>query len=167
MMRTLLPCPCSYRTLSRSTITRGRPSVLPFFFALRSPAVTRSRIMCARVQRLRQASGRASSLAGCPSAFAASMPFIVRQYLRRGRSASPLTHRNDPMPRTYSSNDKIRAELAWVNETPDPTKCGCRHVRCCEETGHKCGECSRPVATKSSRLSDMPLRPLVATRWEA
>ena len=24
------------------------------------------------------------------------------------------------MPRTYSSIDKIRAELAWVNETPDP-----------------------------------------------
>src|SRR5262249_51324083 len=28
------------------------------------------------------------------------------------------------MPRTYSSVDKIRAELAWVNETPDPNKCG-------------------------------------------
>ena len=24
------------------------------------------------------------------------------------------------MPRTYSSIDKIRAELAWVTETPDP-----------------------------------------------
>jgi hypothetical protein len=24
------------------------------------------------------------------------------------------------MPRTYSSIDKILAELAWVNETPDP-----------------------------------------------
>jgi hypothetical protein len=30
------------------------------------------------------------------------------------------------MPRTYSSIDKIRAELAWVSETPDPNKCGCR-----------------------------------------
>jgi hypothetical protein len=29
------------------------------------------------------------------------------------------------VPRTYSSKDKIRAELAWVNETPDPNKCGC------------------------------------------
>jgi len=24
------------------------------------------------------------------------------------------------MPRTYSSIEEIRAELAWVNETPDP-----------------------------------------------
>jgi hypothetical protein len=30
------------------------------------------------------------------------------------------------MTRTYSSIDKIRAELAWVNETADPNKCGCR-----------------------------------------
>jgi hypothetical protein len=37
------------------------------------------------------------------------------------------------MPRTYSSIDKICAELAWVNETPDPDKCGCRNLRCCEE----------------------------------
>ncbi len=27
------------------------------------------------------------------------------------------------MPRTYSSIEKIRAELTWVNETPDPNKC--------------------------------------------
>jgi hypothetical protein len=26
------------------------------------------------------------------------------------------------MPRTYSSIDKIRAEPAWVTETPDPNK---------------------------------------------
>jgi hypothetical protein len=44
--------------------------------------------------------------------------------------------------------EKIRAELAWVNETPDPNKCGCRNVRCCEETGHKPGSCSGTVATK-------------------
>jgi len=30
------------------------------------------------------------------------------------------------MPRAYSSIEKIRAELAWVNETPDPNKCGDR-----------------------------------------
>ena len=24
------------------------------------------------------------------------------------------------MPRTYSSTEKIRAELAWITETPDP-----------------------------------------------
>jgi hypothetical protein len=52
------------------------------------------------------------------------------------------------MPRSHSSIEKIRAELAWVSERPDPNKCGCRHVRCCDETGHKRGECSRPVATK-------------------
>jgi hypothetical protein len=52
------------------------------------------------------------------------------------------------VPRTHTSIDKIRAELAWVNEEPDPAKCGCRHARCCEDSGHLRGECSRPVATK-------------------
>jgi hypothetical protein len=46
------------------------------------------------------------------------------------------------MQRTYSSIDKIRAELAWVSETPDPNKCGCRNLLCCEETGHKPGACA-------------------------
>src|SRR5215471_13919955 len=55
---------------------------------------------------------------------------------------------------------KIRAELAWVNETPDPNKCGCRNLRCCEETGRKPGDCASPVATKFSRQwSFMLLRP--------
>jgi hypothetical protein len=40
------------------------------------------------------------------------------------------------MPRTYSSIDKIRAELAWVNEPVDPNVCGCRHLLCCEQTSH-------------------------------
>src|SRR5262249_57053455 len=52
------------------------------------------------------------------------------------------------MHRTYSSIDKIRDELAWVNETPDPNKCGCRNARCCEETGHKAGACMGGVTTK-------------------
>jgi len=52
------------------------------------------------------------------------------------------------MPRSYSSMDKIRAELAWVTDTPDPNKCGCRNLRCCEETGHNPGECAGVVATK-------------------
>src|SRR5262249_16665808 len=52
------------------------------------------------------------------------------------------------MPRTYSSIDKIRAELAWGTETPDPNKCGCRNLRCREETGHNPGECAGVVATK-------------------
>jgi len=32
------------------------------------------------------------------------------------------------MGRTHSDIDKIRAELTWVTETPDPDKCGCRNV---------------------------------------
>ena len=52
------------------------------------------------------------------------------------------------MPRTRINLEKIRAELTWVIEAPDPNKCGCRNVRCCEETGHAAGACSRAVATK-------------------
>jgi hypothetical protein len=52
------------------------------------------------------------------------------------------------MPRTYSSIEKIRAELTWITETPDPNKCGCRNVRCGEETGHKQCACAGAVATK-------------------
>src|SRR5262245_8465371 len=51
------------------------------------------------------------------------------------------------MPRRQYSIEKIHAELAWVNETPDPNKCGCRNVRCCEETGHPKGACAGIVAT--------------------
>jgi hypothetical protein len=65
------------------------------------------------------------------------------------------------MPRTYSPIDKIRAELAWVNETPDPNKCGCRHVRCCEETEHKPGAWAA-VAMKFWTFSWSPsVRPAV------
>jgi len=52
------------------------------------------------------------------------------------------------MPRTYSSIEKIRAELAWMNEPPDPNKCDCRNLRCCEETEHKPGACPGAVAPK-------------------
>jgi len=38
--------------------------------------------------------------------------------------------------------------LAWVNEAAAPNKCGCRNLRCCEETGHKPGACNGAVATK-------------------
>jgi hypothetical protein len=44
------------------------------------------------------------------------------------------------MPRTYSNIEKVRAELAWVNETPDPNKCGCRNVRCGEEAKCLCAD---------------------------
>src|SRR5262245_52854260 len=52
------------------------------------------------------------------------------------------------MARKHSNLEKIRAELAWVNETPDPNKCGCRHLRCCKETGHKPAACTGVVATE-------------------
>jgi hypothetical protein len=52
------------------------------------------------------------------------------------------------MLHTFSWMEKIRAERAWVTETPDSNKCGCRNLRCCEETGHKPGACAGVVATK-------------------
>ena len=42
------------------------------------------------------------------------------------------------MPRSTSPIEKIR-ELAWVNEPVDPNVCGCRHLLCCEQTGHVAG----------------------------
>jgi len=45
------------------------------------------------------------------------------------------------MPRTYSPIDKIRTELAWVNEPVDPNVCGCRHLLCCEQISHPVGKC--------------------------
>ena len=65
--------------------------------------------------------------------------------------------------RTYSSIDKIRVELAWVNETQDPNKCGCRNLRCCEETGHKPGACSGSVANE---VLDFSLGVLLCPRRE-
>jgi hypothetical protein len=38
------------------------------------------------------------------------------------------------MPRTQASIEKIRAELAWVNETPDPNKCGRRKSMLCRNS---------------------------------
>jgi hypothetical protein len=37
------------------------------------------------------------------------------------------------MPRTCSLIDKIRTQLTWGTETPDPNKCGCRNVLCCRD----------------------------------
>ena len=39
--------------------------------------------------------------------------------------------------RTFSTIDKIRTELAWVNETPDPNKRGCRNLRRCDAVSTK------------------------------
>ncbi len=51
------------------------------------------------------------------------------------------------MRRTRTSIKKIRAELTWVNQPLHPAKCSCRHMRCCEETNHTAGECTRSVET--------------------
>jgi hypothetical protein len=51
------------------------------------------------------------------------------------------TRHNWEMPRLSSSIEKIRAELAWVNEPVDPNVCGCRHLWCCEQTAHTAGKC--------------------------
>ena len=59
------------------------------------------------------------------------------------------------MPRSYSNIDKIRAELAWVNEPVDPNVCGCRHLLCCEQTKH---------ASANVRVS--PLKRCGVFRWE-
>jgi hypothetical protein len=53
-----------------------------------------------------------------------------------------LLMRSGAMPRTYSNLEKTRTELAWVGEAPDPNKCGCRNVRCCQRTGHQHDACT-------------------------
>jgi len=58
------------------------------------------------------------------------------------------------MPARRSSLDAIRAELAWVTETPDPNKCGCRNVRCCEETANNPERMCRRSLCK---ILDVPL----------
>jgi len=56
------------------------------------------------------------------------------------------------MPRTYSSIDKIRAELAWVNETPDPKECGSR----CSSYWYLCSANSAgPVADFLLNISEI------------
>jgi hypothetical protein len=52
------------------------------------------------------------------------------------------------MPRTYSNIEKIRAELAWLNEPVDPNVCGCRHMLCCEKTGHALAKCANKPTEK-------------------
>src|SRR6266850_8195835 len=52
------------------------------------------------------------------------------------------------MPIRHSSIESIRAELTWVTETPDPNRCGCRHVLCCEREGHAPGACGSSPTTK-------------------
>src|SRR5262249_44870181 len=69
----------------------------------------------------------------------------------RNSNAGEMNRRINSCRATYSCIDKIRSELAWVNETPDPNKCGCRNVRCCEETGHKPGACPGQLQRSSGR----------------
>src|SRR5215468_2059279 len=52
------------------------------------------------------------------------------------------------MPARRLSLDAIRAELAWVNQEPDPNRCGCRNVLCCEREHHAPGACTSLPTTK-------------------
>jgi hypothetical protein len=52
------------------------------------------------------------------------------------------------MPRTYSSIEKIRAELAWVNETPDPKNVAVAISDAARKLGTGQGACAGAVATK-------------------
>src|SRR5438552_1095353 len=52
------------------------------------------------------------------------------------------------MPARCLSLDAIRAELAWVNQEPDPNRCGCRNVLCCEREHHAPGACTSPPTAK-------------------
>src|SRR5437867_8676140 len=47
----------------------------------------------------------------------------------------------------HDEHREDRAELAWVNQPLDANKCSCRHMRCCEETNHVAGACTRSVET--------------------
>ena len=47
----------------------------------------------------------------------------------------------------HDEHREDRAELAWVNQPLDANKCSCRHMRCCEETNHAAGACTRSVET--------------------
>jgi len=59
------------------------------------------------------------------------------------------------MRRPRTSAEEIVKELSWVSETPDPSKCGCRDVRCGKDSGHVAGECGHA-----------PTEKLWAFRWE-
>jgi hypothetical protein len=58
------------------------------------------------------------------------------------------------MPRTQASIDKIRSELAWVNEETDPNRCGCRNVLCCERGRAQTG---RMQFSSNNQTVDIPV----------
>jgi hypothetical protein len=59
---------------------------------------------------------------------------LIRSSVTTSVTTSSSSRSN--VSRTRINLEKIHAKLAWVDETPDPNKCGCRNVQCCEETGH-------------------------------
>jgi hypothetical protein len=63
------------------------------------------------------------------------MPIADRAFL--------ALRQDHPVPRTHSSIDKIRAELAWVTEPVNPNVCRCRRLRCCESEHHAVAKCPR------------------------
>ena len=60
----------------------------------------------------------------------------LRSFMGVLNAAHVLQHRQDP------------GRLAWVTETPDPNKCGCRNLRCCKDwtpAGSLLGYCRHEV----------------------
>ena len=53
----------------------------------------------------------------------------VREKPEKSSKAIRLSMDVGKMPRNDSTIEKIRAELVWVNETPNPNKCGCHNAR--------------------------------------
>jgi hypothetical protein len=70
------------------------------------------------------------------------------------------------MPVRRSSIEKIRAELAWVNEPVDPNVCGCRHVLCCEQEGHAVGKCTH-VPTRTYWSFRLEYRCAICIEYES
>jgi hypothetical protein len=47
------------------------------------------------------------------------------------------------MPRRRRANlNQIKKDLGYLSKEPDPNKCACRNVRCCEREGHAPGWCA-------------------------
>jgi len=47
------------------------------------------------------------------------------------------------MARHRTAHVDYKAEFAWIHQPVDPSFCGCRHHRCCKESGHEKGQCRR------------------------
>ena len=52
------------------------------------------------------------------------------------------------MPRAYPDFDRIQADLAFVNASTDPNRCGCPDKRCSMGEGHELGGCGCAPETR-------------------